>query len=186
MQREQIREIRQEGPYHEPVAKVGSGETGPSYVEGAERHPDRPHRVHPRLGRELPRAVLWGPHLLAAHGDPPEPPPRKGLEIPDRGERGSQGRLGDSGATFRRHLPTLEAISSLAPGDHGGNVDLPDTFVGNTIYLPVRVEGGLFFTGNCHVAQGQGVLSGVALEVSARVVVTFEVLKNREIAWPRI
>jgi amidase len=36
MQREQIREIRQEGPYHEPVAKVGSGETEPSYVEGAE------------------------------------------------------------------------------------------------------------------------------------------------------
>lgn len=65
-------------------------------------------------------------------------------------------------------------------------MDLPDTFVGDPIYLPVRVEGGLFFTGNCHVAQGQGVLSGVALEVSARVVVTFEVLKNREIAWPRI
>jgi acetamidase/formamidase len=36
MQSEQIREIRQESPYHEPIAKVGSDETGPSYVEGAE------------------------------------------------------------------------------------------------------------------------------------------------------
>jgi len=50
----------------------------------------------------------------------------------------------------------------------------------------VRVEGGHFFTGDCHVAQGQGELCGVALEVTARVTVTFEVVKNREIAWPRI
>ena len=42
------------------------------------------------------------------------------------------------------------------------------------------------YTGDCHVAQGQGELCGVALEVSARVTVTFEVIKGREIHWPRI
>src|SRR5689334_6928251 len=65
-------------------------------------------------------------------------------------------------------------------------MDVPDTRVGNTVYLPVRVEGSHFFTEDCHVAQGQGELCGVALEVTARVTVTFEVVKNREIAWPRI
>jgi acetamidase/formamidase family protein len=65
--------------------------------------------------------------------------------------------------------PTIVAISTLSPGDHGGNMDVPDTCVGNTVYLPVRVEGGLFFTGDCHVAQGQGELpSGTCLRISAR------------------
>ncbi len=82
--------------------------------------------------------------------------------------------------------PAIEAISALAPGDHGGNMDVPDTCPGNTVYLPVRVEGGLFFTGDCHVAQGQGELCGVALEVSAKVTVTLDVIKNQEISWPRI
>lgn len=82
--------------------------------------------------------------------------------------------------------PHIEAISALSPGDHGGNMDVPDTCPGNTVHLPVRVPGGLFFTGDCHVAQGQGELCGVALEVSAKVTVTFDVIKGREIHWPRI
>jgi amidase len=82
--------------------------------------------------------------------------------------------------------PAIEAINALSPGDHGGNMDVPDTSPGNTVYLPVRVDGALFYTGDCHVAQGQGELCGVALEVSARVTVTFEVIKSREIHWPRI
>ena len=82
--------------------------------------------------------------------------------------------------------PAIEAISALSPGDHGGNMDVPDTCPGNTVYLPVRVDGALFYTGDCHVAQGQGELCGVALEVTARVTVTFELIKGREIAWPRI
>jgi len=82
--------------------------------------------------------------------------------------------------------PELEALSALTPFDHGGNMDVPDVKPGNTVYLPVRVPGGLFFTGDCHAGQGQGELCGVALEITAKVTLTFDVIKQRPIAWPRI
>ncbi|MDQ3695568.1 MAG: acetamidase/formamidase family protein [Chloroflexota bacterium] len=82
--------------------------------------------------------------------------------------------------------PEIEAISALAPGDHGGNMDVPDAKPGNTVLLPVRVPGALFFTGDVHAGQGQGELCGVALEISAKVTITFDLIKRRPIAWPRI
>jgi amidase len=82
--------------------------------------------------------------------------------------------------------PELEAISALAPLDHGGNMDVPDVRPGNTVYLPVRVPGALFFTGDCHAGQGEGELCGVALEITARVRVRFELIKQKPIGWPRI
>jgi amidase len=82
--------------------------------------------------------------------------------------------------------PHIEAISSLAPGAHGGNMDVPDVTVGNTIHLPVQHPGALFFTGDAHAAQGQGELCGVALEIAARGTFTFDLIKGRAIAWPRI
>lgn len=65
-------------------------------------------------------------------------------------------------------------------------MDVPDVKPGNTIYLPVRVPGGLFFTGDCHAGQGQGELCGVALEITAKVTLTFDLIKQKPIAWPRI
>ena len=82
--------------------------------------------------------------------------------------------------------PELEAISALTPFDHGGNMDVPDVKPGNTVYLPVRVPGALFFTGDCHAGQGDGELCGVALEITAKVTVTFDLIKRKAIAWPRI
>jgi amidase len=82
--------------------------------------------------------------------------------------------------------PHIEAVSSLAPGAHGGNMDVPDVTIGNTVYLPVHHPGALFFTGDCHAAQGQGELCGVALEIAARGTFVFEVIKGKAIAWPRI
>ena len=82
--------------------------------------------------------------------------------------------------------PEMEALSALTPFDHGGNMDVPDVRPGNTIYLPVRVPGALFYTGDCHAGQGQGELCGVALEISAKVTLRFEVIKGKSIEWPRI
>jgi amidase len=82
--------------------------------------------------------------------------------------------------------PAIEAISSLAPGAHGGNMDVPDVTVGNTVYLPVHHPGALFYTGDAHAGQGQGELCGVALEIDARGTFTFEVIKGKAIEWPRI
>lgn len=82
--------------------------------------------------------------------------------------------------------PHIEAISSLSPGDHGGNMDVPDVTIGNTIYFPVRQPGALFYVGDAHAAQGQGELCGVALEIAAKGTFTFEVIKGKTITWPRI
>jgi amidase len=82
--------------------------------------------------------------------------------------------------------PDLEAITALAPGPFGGNMDVPDVKPGNTIYLPVWNEGALVYTGDCHARQGQGELCGVALEITSKVTVVFEVIKDKAIEWPRI
>ena len=82
--------------------------------------------------------------------------------------------------------PDLEAISALSPGPFGGNMDVPDVRPGNKVYLPVWNEGALFYTGDCHARQGQGELCGVALEITSRVTVSFEIIKSGGIEWPRI
>ena len=82
--------------------------------------------------------------------------------------------------------PELEAISSLAPGFHGGNMDAADVCPGNKVYLPVNVEGALFHTGDGHATQGDGEVSGVATEIPTRGTLSFEVIKSKVIGTPRI
>ena len=82
--------------------------------------------------------------------------------------------------------PTTEAISTLSPGFHGGNMDAADVCVGNTIYLPVAVEGARLFLGDGHVNQGDAEVCGVAPEVPTTGTFTVELIKGRRIETPRI
>lgn len=82
--------------------------------------------------------------------------------------------------------PDLEAIQALTPGPFGGNMDVPDVKPGHTIYLPVWNSGALFYIGDCHAAQGQGELCGVACEITAKATVSFDIIKGKSIEWPRI
>jgi amidase len=82
--------------------------------------------------------------------------------------------------------PDLEAITALAPGPFGGNMDVPDVKPGNTVYLPVWNSGALVYTGDCHARQGQGELCGVAMEITSKETMVFEVIKDKAIEWPRI
>ena len=82
--------------------------------------------------------------------------------------------------------PWPEAISSLTGGPFGGNMDCPNVRPLNTVHLPVYKEGAFFYAGDCHAAQGQGEVCGVALEIPCRLSVVFEVIKGRRIEWPRI
>ena len=43
-------------------------------------------------------------------------------------------------------------------------MDVPDVAVGNVIYLPVNKDGAYLYLGDCHAAQGDGELCGVAIE----------------------
>lgn len=61
-------------------------------------------------------------------------------------------------------------------------MDVPDAKPGNTVYLPVRVPGAFFFTGDCHAGQGDGELCGVALEITAKVTVRFDLIKSSDFA----
>ena len=82
--------------------------------------------------------------------------------------------------------PEIEAISSLQPDYHGGNMDLPDVAPGAILYFPVHTEGALLFVGDCHATQGDGELSGVAVEQRATVTLHVDVIKNWFFAWPRL
>jgi amidase len=82
--------------------------------------------------------------------------------------------------------PAVEAISTLSPGFHGGNMDAADVCQGNTIYLPVNVEGALLFLGDGHAAQGDAEVSGVAAEVPTIGTITVNVIKSQAISTPRI
>lgn len=82
--------------------------------------------------------------------------------------------------------PDLEAISSLVPGYWGGNMDCIETRAGSQVWLPVHNDGALFFVGDAHARQGDGEVTGVAAEMSARITLKFHLLKGRSIRWPRI
>ncbi len=53
-----------------------------------------------------------------------------------------------------------------------GDVDLPDLTGGATLVLPVHVPGGLLSLGDAHAAQGDGEITGAAIEIEAEVVLS--------------
>src|ERR1700683_112916 len=78
-----------------------------------------------------------------------------------------------------------EARSSVVPAEFGGNMDSPEASVGNTVYFPVNVKGGLFYIGDGHAAMGDGEIAGTAIEVPLKARVQLSVIKGRTIAWPQ-
>ena len=74
---------------------------------------------------------------------------------------------------------------SRPPGPFGGNLDVKDLKVGTTLYLPVFQPGALFYTGDPHGAQGDGEVSGTAIEQSLTGVFRFVVHKGMTISGPR-
>jgi len=78
-----------------------------------------------------------------------------------------------------------EAVLSLTPAEHGGNMDCVETREGTTLYFPVFVDGALFMLGDGHAAQGDGEICGTGLECSLDVTVKVDVIKGMTIKWPR-
>lgn len=78
-------------------------------------------------------------------------------------------------------------VSTTAPGPHGGNMDLKDLGEGATLYLPVFVPGALFSVGDAHAAQGDGEVSGTALETGMKeLVLQFTVRKDLHLKRPLV
>jgi acetamidase/formamidase len=54
--------------------------------------------------------------------------------------------------------------STAPPRRSGGNIDCKELVAGATLYLPISVDGALFSAGDGHAAQGDGEVSGTAIE----------------------
>jgi len=79
-----------------------------------------------------------------------------------------------------------QELTSLAPAEHGGNMDCSEITEGATLYLPVFAKGAFLLFGDVHAAQGDGEVSGVTLETTAEIHLTINTIKNKTIRWPRI
>lgn len=81
---------------------------------------------------------------------------------------------------------TDSLLSTIPPRANGGNMDNRHMTVGTTVYLPVMVEGGLFSIGDTHAAQGDGEVSGTAIEAPMRIVYEIRIVEGaRSIEEPQ-
>jgi amidase len=81
--------------------------------------------------------------------------------------------------------PSRQAFRTGYLGNFGGNMDYSEMREGTTLYLPVFQPGALFFLGDGHAAQGDGELTGDALETSMDVEFTIDLVKNFATDGPR-
>lgn len=69
-------------------------------------------------------------------------------------------------------------LRTIPPRENGGNMDVQQMQVGTTLLLPCFVDGCGLFVGDVHYAQGDGEVSGTAIEMGATVTVTTEIRKG--------
>ncbi|MGW3623010.1 acetamidase/formamidase family protein [Streptomyces sp. NPDC000880] len=74
-------------------------------------------------------------------------------------------------------------VPPAEPGEHstvpprvsgGGNIDCRELIAGSTLFLPVTVDGALLCVGDGHAAQGDGEVSGTAIECGMTTRLTLE------------
>lgn len=85
-------------------------------------------------------------------------------------------------------MPPAEAgvHSTIPPRIWGGNIDCRELVVGSTLYLPIAVPGALFSVGDGHAVQGDGEVSGVAIECPMeRVSLTLHLRDDLHLVTPR-
>ena len=99
-------------------------------------------------------------------------PALKGVRVPMRPHLGTAGVAPD----------VAGRVSSVPPGLHGGNIDNWRIGAGATMYYPVQVPGALFSVGDPHVSQGDGEISGTAIEASLDVL--FQVRVRKDFQFP--
>jgi len=175
--------VKTRGPGAHPL-------TGPIFVERAE--PGDSLEIHIQ---DIEFLHPWGvTGFLPAGGTLPDDFPYNGLKLVRIDEKAGTAQFG-SGVTLRLAPffgsigvapPVLQGrISSTPPGPHGGNLDNKDLVAGSVLYLPVNVTGALLSIGDGHGLQGDGEVSGTALETSLRG--TFQIIlrKDKRLAWPR-
>jgi len=72
----------------------------------------------------------------------------------------------------------VDFVDSIPPSYFGGNLDNWRLGKGSTVYLPVSVPGALLSVGDPHATQGDGELSGTAIECS--MTGTFQLILHKK------
>jgi acetamidase/formamidase len=76
------------------------------------------------------------------------------------------------------------AHSTIPPRCCGGNIDCKELVAGTTLFLPIPVDGALFSAGDGHAAQGDGEVSGTAIEAPVEATLTLDVRDDLPLEWP--
>ncbi len=69
----------------------------------------------------------------------------------------------------------VDCLRTIPPRENGGNMDVQQMQVGTTLLLPCYVDGCGVFIGDVHFAQGDGEVSGTAIEIGAKVTIRTEI-----------
>jgi acetamidase/formamidase len=112
------------------------------------------HRVEWELADGVGRALGWELDLAPFLGVMGMPPPEPGIH------------------------------STTPPRRWGGNIDCKELVAGTTLYLPIPVDGALFSAGDGHAAQGDGEVSGYAIETPTEAQLMLDVRDDLPLEWP--
>ncbi len=161
--------------------------TGPLYVTGAE--PGGVLSVHIERVTPVPRAgqgwtgVFQGFGALTHERYSIQQPLEPVTALVDYDGDAALLDLGGRAARIPLHpfvgtigvAPPLERRMSFSQSpEYLGDVDLPGVTAGATLVLPVHVPGALLALGDAHAAQGDGEITGAAIEIEADVELSCE------------
>jgi len=115
-------------------------------------------------GQDLLAAVLHREALLAEAGG--------AVFTPDVDMAQPSSLCGEEGSQPGHCLRTIP------PRENGGNMDIRYLKAGVTVYLPCQIDGCGLAIGDFHYAQGDGEVSGTAIEMDADITVTTRIVRN--------
>jgi acetamidase/formamidase len=175
---------------------AGHALCGPIYIEGAKKGMTLEIRVN---------EITPGPYGWTSAGKYPNWQNQKlGLtEVEelnlswDLDRRSMMGKTKIAGKSYSVDLRPFMGILGMPPDEQGvhrtfpprfcgGNIDCKELVRGSTLFLPISVDGALFSVGDVHAAQGDGEMSGQAIECPMdEVSLTFVLHTELRLAIPR-
>jgi len=72
-----------------------------------------------------------------------------------------------------------DCLRTIPPRENGGNMDVQQMQIGTVLLLPCFIDGCGLFIGDVHYAQGDGEVSGTAIEMGAKVTVMASIRKGQ-------
>lgn len=179
-------------PPGSPAGTGGGGHmlVGPIFIEGAEPGDS----LEVRILDVTPRIPYGTVGASPGRGGLPDLVPRPWFRVIHLDLKRNAGvfdpktevPLGPFNGVMATCPPDSEPLRrSGPPGAFGGNLDCKELVAGSTLYLPVFQKGALFYTGDCHAAQGDGEVTINAIETANAATFQFILHKGKKLNAPR-